>query len=41
MLELLEGGLDQWGVSDLAIALFFHLKCVEGSKSLSCVRSKK
>jgi hypothetical protein len=41
MLQLLEGGLDQWGVNDLEIAPFFHLNCVEGSKSLSCVRSKK
>jgi hypothetical protein len=41
MLELLKGGLDQWVVNDLAIALLFHLNCDEGSKSLSCVGSKK
>jgi len=41
MLQLLKGGLDQWVVDDLAIATLFHLNCDEGSKSLSCIRSKK
>jgi hypothetical protein len=39
ILQLLKGGIDQWGVGH--VALFFGLSCIEGNKSLSFTSLRK